>query len=136
MKYLYLDIDGVILTKKGNQSANHLLDFLKFVTSNYNCYWLTTHCHGDVKMTVEYLKLRISEETYPYLEKIKPTKWDLWKTEGIDFSKDFLWLDDYAFDGEKKILKEHQVLEKLVIVDLKSNPDQLLDFMKNKKLIA
>jgi len=87
-------------------------------------------------MTVEYLKLRISEETYPYLEKIKPTKWDLWKTEGIDFSKDFLWLDDYAFDGEKKILKEHQVLEKLVIVDLKSNPDQLLDFMKNKKLIA
>lgn len=50
------------------------------------------------------------------------------KTEAIDFSSDFLWLDDYAFDGEQAMLKEYGALDKLVLIDLAANPDQLRYF--------
>ena len=35
VKNIYLDIDGVLLTKQG-ASAPHLVEFLDFVTSNFN----------------------------------------------------------------------------------------------------
>ncbi len=130
MKNLYLDIDGVLLTKQG-VSAPHIVEFLKFATDNFDCYWLTTHCDGDPTPAFLYLVGRLPSEAIPYLEKIKPTKWKLWKPEAIDFTKDFYWLDDYAFDGDRKILAEHQALEKLITVDLKANPNQLLDIAKN-----
>lgn len=128
MKHLYLDIDGVLLTKQG-APAPHLTEFLKFATEHFECYWLTTHCDGDADKPFLYLVGKIPSEAAPYLEKIKPTKWKLWKPEGIDYSQDFIWLDDYAFDGDKKVLEEHQALEKLRIVDLASNPNQLLDLV-------
>ncbi len=37
MKNLYLDIDGVLLTKQG-ASAPHIVEFLKFATNNFDCY--------------------------------------------------------------------------------------------------
>lgn len=128
MKNLYLDIDGVLLTKQG-AVALHLVDFLDFATRNFNCYWLTTHCKGDAATAVFHLSDRVPSEALPFLEKIKPTYWELWKTEGIDFSQDFFWLDDYAFDGEKNALRDRQTLDKLITVDLRSNPDQLLDII-------
>ncbi|MFZ1720563.1 MAG: hypothetical protein WAU28_04435 [Candidatus Moraniibacteriota bacterium] len=128
MKNLYLDIDGTLITKSG-EPANGLTDFLTFATSNFDCYWLTTHCDGDATTAFLYLVGKLPPEAVPFLEKIKPTKWKLWKPEGIDFSSDFFWLDDYAFDGDKKILEEHQALEKLITIDLQSNPNQLLDLV-------
>lgn len=128
MKTLYLDIDGVLLTKQGIP-ALHLVEFLKFATNQFDCYWLTTHCDGDATTAFLYLVGKIPSEAVQFLEKIKPTKWKLWKPEGIDFSQDFIWLDDCAFEGDKKMLNDHQALEKLITVDLKSNPDQLLDIV-------
>lgn len=128
VKNIYLDIDGVLLTKQG-ASAPHLVEFLDFATSNFNCYWLTTHCDGDATTAFLYLVGKIPTEAVPYLEKIKPTKWKLWKPEAIDFTQDFYWLDDYAFDGDKKILEEHQALDKLITVDLQTSPNQLLDIV-------
>ncbi len=128
MKKLYLDIDGVLLTKQG-VPATHIVEFLKFATSNFDCYWLTTHCDGDATTAFLYLVGKLPADTVPYLEKIKPTKWKLWKPEGIDFSSDFFWLDDYAFDGDRKLLEENQASEKLITIDLQSNPNQLLDLV-------
>lgn len=128
MKKLYLDIDGVLLTKQG-VPATHIVEFLKFATSNFDCYWLTTHCDGDATTAFLYLVGKFPPEAVPYLEKIKPTKWKLWKPEGIDFSSDFFWLDDYAFDGDRKVLEEHKALERLITIDLQSNPNQLLDLV-------
>ena len=128
MKKLYLDIDGVLLTKHGI-AALYLTEFLEFATEHFDCYWLTTHCNGDVDEPFLYLVRRVPSESIPYIEKIKPTKWETWKPEGIDFSSDFFWLDDYAFKGDKKLLEEHKALEKLITIDLQSNPNQLLDLV-------
>ena len=128
MKNLYLDIDGVLLTKQG-KPASHIVEFLKYVTEHCNCFWLTTHCHGDATTAFLYLVGKLPSEAVPFIEKIKPTKWKLWKPEGIDFSKDFIWLDDYAFDGDKKLLEENEALDKLITVDLQDNPNQLLDLV-------
>lgn len=128
MKNLYLDIDGVLLTKQGEASP-HITEFLKFATENFDCYWLTTHCDGDATPPFLYLVGKLPPEAVPYLEKIKPTKWKLWKPEGIDFSQDFYWLDDYAFEGDRKILEENGALGKLISVDLKNNPNQLLEMV-------
>ena len=130
MKNLYLDIDGVILKKDG-APAEHLVPFLKYATENYECYWLTTHCDGDATKPFLYLVGKIPQEAVPFLEKIQPTKWKLWKTEGIDFSKDFLWLDDTQFEGEKNALAEKGALDKFILIDLKANPNQLLDIVKS-----
>ncbi len=130
MKNLYLDIDGVILKKDGTPAEN-LTPFLEYATKNFECYWLTTHCDGDATMAFLYLVGRIPQEAVPFLEKIQPTKWKLWKTEGIDFSKDFLWLDDTQFEGEKNALIEKGALDKFILIDLKANPNQLLDIVKS-----
>jgi hypothetical protein len=125
MKKLYLDIDGVLLTKQG-VSAPHIVEFLQYAIENFDCYWLTTHCDGDATPAFLYLVGKLPPDAVPYLEKIKPTKWKLWKPEAIDFTQDFYWLDDYAFDGDKKILTKHQALDKLITIDIKADPDQLL----------
>lgn len=131
MKKIYLDIDGVLLTKQGSP-ATHIVEFLEFATSHFECYWLTTHCDGDATTAFLYLVGKIPAEAVPFLEKIKPTKWKLWKPEGIDFSQDFIWLDDCAFEGDKNILANHQALEKLITIDLTTRPDQLLDIINSK----
>ena len=105
---------------------------MKYATQNFNCYWLTTHCDGDATKPFLYLVGRIPQEAVSFLEKIQPTKWKLWKTEGIDFSKDFLWLDDTQFEGEKNALVEKGALDKFILIDLKANPNQLLDIVNGR----
>lgn len=132
MKNLYLDIDGTLITKQGGIEANHLYEFLLFATENHDCYWLTSHCKGDASTALEHLKGKVSEKSFELLKKVKPTTFELWKTEGIDFSKDFLWLDDYAFDGEKEELANNCALENWIEINLKDNPNQLLELIKDK----
>ena len=45
---LYLDIDGTLITKQGCKEADHLFEFLSFAIDKCDCYWLTSHCKGDV----------------------------------------------------------------------------------------
>jgi hypothetical protein len=127
---LYLDIDGTLITKQGGVDANYLYEFLCFAIKNYDCYWLTSHCKGDASTALEYLKDKVSERSYELLKKVKPTTFELWKTEGIDFSKDFIWLDDYAFDGEREMLDKNDALKNLIEINLKDNPNQLLGLIK------
>ena len=44
MKKLYLDIDGVLLTTKNTRVADGAVEFIDLALSNFECYWLTTHC--------------------------------------------------------------------------------------------
>ena len=105
---IYLDIDGVILTKDGKQMPN-LKSFINHVfnTSNGNVYWLTTHCRElSTDSVMLYLKDNVDPDIYKMLENIKPVKWDALKTEGIDFKTKFLWFDDYILVSEFEVLKE------------------------------
>lgn len=127
---IYLDIDGVILTKD-KRPANYAKEFLELVTKEYPVYWLTTHCKGDAEYTLNHISLYFDAATLAIMKKIIPTNWDMSKTEAIDFGKPFLWFDDHIFDFEKRDLIKHNALKNWIEVNLSNNPNQLQDFVIN-----
>ena len=52
---LYLDIDGVLLHTKNTRVAECAAEFIDYVTTHFDCYWLTTHCKGDATTAQQYL---------------------------------------------------------------------------------
>ena len=129
---IYIDIDGVILTR-GGVPAMHLDKFLKYILSNYSVSWLTSRCHGDNKYTVKYLSQFLLPQTVNLIERIKATNFTLDKTEAIDFNRRFFWLDDELFASEVNTLKEHGQYDSWIEVNLIRNPNQL-NHLINKKL--
>lgn len=128
MTNIYLDIDGVLLANDKNPARN-ADEFIKFVVENYPVYWLTTHCKSEDNYTIELLSRYFSEETMKYIQRIKPTEWNTWKTEAIDFSSPFLWFDDDLFEKERDELLKHNVLENWIEVDLRKNENALGTFL-------
>lgn len=125
---LYLDIDGTLVTARG-EPAPYLPEFLQFVTDRFECYWLTTHCHGDPDKPFLYLVGKLPSAVAPLLAKIRPTAWETLKTEAIDFSGDFLWLDDYVMEAERRILAEHNAEGRHIPIDLEANPHRLQELV-------
>lgn len=134
---LYIDIDGVLLDYATDMRADHSMEFIQYITSEYDCYWLTTHCKGDSTTAINYLSSYFPNEILNLIAKIKPTNWDDLKTEAIDFDHDFVWLDDYPFNAEIGVLEYYRVEDSLFRVNL-SNDDELLHvikWLKEKKLV-
>ena len=125
MKKLYLDIDGVLLTAKHTAPAGSVVQFINFVTSNFDCYWLTTHCKGNKQTALNYLGKHFDDKTLNKMKTIKPTNWTALKTEGIDFTSDFFWLEDSPFQSEIFILENMKKKDSLITVDL-NRPNELL----------
>lgn len=126
---IYLDIDGVLMAND-KRIANYAHEFVDYLVNNYTVYWLTTHCKGDSTFTVNHLKMFFNSETIKLFEKILPTNWDTLKTEAIDFSQPFLWFDDYLFNEEKEILKQHNCFDSWVEVDFDKDENQLVKYLK------
>lgn len=40
MRKLYLDIDGILLTKRNPRAADGAIELIDYVLSNFDCYWL------------------------------------------------------------------------------------------------
>jgi hypothetical protein len=118
-----LDIDGVLLAKGGSQPEG-IAEFLAFATASFECYWLTTHCKGDASNAIRYLSRSYPEQLVAQLGAIRPTNWDTLKTEAIDFSSPFVWLDDQPFEAEKRVLVQNNCSDSLLIVNLR-NPAEL-----------
>jgi hypothetical protein len=122
---LYLDIDGVLLTAKHTRAAEGVDEFVDFVTTHFECYWLTTHCKGESRTALKYLVQFMQSETIKKLEDaVRPTNWDALKTEAIDFESDFYWLDDSPLPVERRILEDNGVGDRLVLIDLE-RPSEL-----------
>lgn len=115
---IYIDIDGVLLTKD-KKIPEYAEYFIEYLTKNYSCYWLTTHCREGKNKALSYLSEFYSDSCIKTLKTIKPTNWSTLKTEAIDFSSDFIWLDDYPFEAEIRFLENKNKLSSLIIVDLK-----------------
>lgn len=131
---IYLGIDGVILTK-GVVPALHLDKFLTYILGHYSVSWLSSRCRGSSDYTSKYLSQFLPPETVALTAGIKPTSFQLDKTEAIDFSKEFFWLDGQLFDSEKNTLKKHGEYDSWIELDLIKNPDQLLYLLNNKFLL-
>lgn len=121
---VYLDINGVVLTKDHAQ-AYFLKELLELLLSKHQVFWLTTHCQGESESTISYLSQYLDIEMLELTKRIKHTSWKTFKSEAIDFSQKFIWLDDYLMDSEKDVLRKHNVLESWIPIDLKENPKQL-----------
>ncbi len=133
---IYLDIDGVLLANEDYLSVG-AEEFIAYATENFEVYWLTTHCmNGDPDHAIKYLQGGRKDDITKYLEKFRPTTWSLMKTEAIDFSKPFLWFDDDCFSGEKLALKQHNVFNSWIEVDLKKYPDQMVHEVELLKSIT
>ena len=131
---IYLDIDGVLLANNHNP-ANYSKEFLKYVLTNYpdSTYWLTTHCQGDATRPVRDIGHLFDDETVELMKQIKPTIWQnsSSKTAAIDFSKPFLWFDDKLFINERNELIDRKVIDNWIEVDLRKDPDMLLEFIQS-----
>jgi hypothetical protein len=134
MTNIYLDIDGVLLTKD-HRPANYSKEFIKYVLNNYpdTTYWLTTHCQGDATRPIKDVGYLFDDDTVELMKQIKPTSWQhsSSKTAAIDFSKPFLWFDDGLFINERNELINHKALDNWIEVDLRKDPDMLLKFIQS-----
>lgn len=105
---IYLDIDGVII---GSASPPEDVEtLLYFILDRFpgSVYWLTTHCQGQCNRTKEWLEGRVADALAERLyREVRPTQWKTLKTEAIDFSAPFLWLDDALLYSERKALEDH-----------------------------
>ncbi len=127
---IYLDIDGVILANE-HHLALHARDFVKHIVTNYPTYWLTTHCRGDANAAVNHISHFFDDEIIMLLKQIKPTMWDVAKTEAIDFSQPFLWFDDDLYEDEKEELVKNGALDSWIEVDLSKDLDALNSILKD-----
>ena len=114
---LYIDIDGVLLKNREDKAVEGISSFIRFSVSNFDCYWLTTHCKGDAQAAMDYLSEYLTCEDLKLLQKVKATDWNTLKTEAIDFTSDFYWIDDYAMNAEKEILQMKGKLDSLILVE-------------------
>lgn len=123
---VYLDIDGVLLANESH-AANYADELIQAVLKEYpdSTYWLTTHNWKGENRAKEVLAPHLKPETVPLLDKIKPSVWNEMKTEGIDFSQKFLWLDDDLWEDELKDLENHNATDNFILIDLDKDPDQL-----------
>ena len=63
---IYIDIDGVLLTKK-QELPNDSLEFIDFITKNYDCFWLTTHCRTGENKALHYRPQQTAQHLFVVL---------------------------------------------------------------------
>lgn len=127
---IYLDIDGTMIHEdrwgNENQAAAGLADFL-IALRPHTTYWLTTHCRdGNPERARMIMKRHVPTELHGEIDRIKPTIWDAMKTEGIDWSSDFMWFDDNISDLEWEKIKQGSENQHAIEVNLRANPNQLI----------
>ncbi len=125
---IYLDINGVLLANNF-AAANFADDFLQFVLNNWpdSTYWLTTYCWRGHNQAAKVLAPHLKPKTARLIRQVKPADWHDLKTDGINFSKPFLWFDDNLFPEERAILEHRDALPCHRLVNLSREPNQLLD---------
>ena len=125
---LYLDVDGVLLGKSDPKSseivlARHAEEFVEFALRTFECWWLTTHCRGEVRPVLEYLRPYCGGRLLQRLSEFRPTNWKTLKTEAL--LSPFFWLDDSPLAVELDWLTSHNLLDRWILVDTRKRPDDL-----------
>jgi len=132
---IYLDIDGTMihedLTENYGKVAAGLEDFI-IALRPYDTHWLTTHCTtGDPANAVRIMKAVLPESLHSDIDRIKGTVWTDMKTEALDWESDFIWFDNDIFAAEWKALEQCKDNQSVVQVDLRTNPEQLIEITRD-----
>ncbi len=137
---LYIDVEGVLIGCPGADPwerglARHLDDFLAFATEHFRCHWLSTHtASGDPEPLLGYLERQATAEQMEVFRRFGTPRFGARKTEAL--SGDFYWLDDAPIASEQKWLASRGELERLIVVDTKKRPDDLLRAMAELRVRA
>jgi hypothetical protein len=131
---IYLDIDGTLihedLTENYGKPAAGLEDFITALKT-YDVYWLTTHCRdNDPSNAQRIVKAVLPESFHEQIDSFKPVIWDVNKTEALDWDRDFIWFDNDIFDEEWKDLEKCNDGQSVIQVDLRANPEQLIEITR------
>jgi hypothetical protein len=131
---LYIDVDGVLFMfkKASAERSDTFMNLRPFTTSflwwchqRFDCRWLTAWKSNALSLAGNiYANFACSWPVIP---------WGDNKTEGIDFSEDFIWIDDDEFAGEQHDLEtfcNKNKFQRFLLVD-KYNIDEL-DIVKAK----
>ncbi len=133
---IYLDIDGTLIhedIERAGEPADGLVDFIRALRP-HDVYWLTTHCmDGDPIHARKLMKASVPAELHGDIDRIKPTRWSVMKTEAIDFTAPFVWFDNDVMASERDVLRNRAVNERqwLAEVDLVTNPHRLREIIQN-----
>jgi hypothetical protein len=131
---IYIDIDGTMIHEEIEKAGVPAVGLEEFLVAlrGYETYWLTTHCmNGDPQYAQKLMKKKVSEEFYADIDRIIPTAWSILKTDALDFTSDFVWFDNVVSSGELKELNRCKENQSLLQVDLKKNPEQLLEIARD-----
>jgi hypothetical protein len=131
---IYLDIDGVILNHNYEQMP-HLREFVKavFDVVGDEVYWLSTHSkHGDSDIVFEHIGEIVDRDILDMLERVKNSKWDTLKIEGIDLNSEFIWFDDNVFDKEYRVLED--IGKEHCLIKVKENLDEMVEYLNEFKI--
>jgi hypothetical protein len=60
------------------------------------------------------------------IDKVSPSLWSQCKTEAIDLTADFYWLDDHPTPNGRQVLIAHSRLDRWIEVRVDHDPDDLL----------
>ncbi len=116
---IYLDIDGVLLgTASPIEDVRSLTEHILRLYPG-RVFWLTTHCSSKENRCSDWLRRGgFPEDLVRRLEAgVRPAHWRTWKTEAIDFSQPFFWLDDGPLQGEIRRLEERGARSGLILMD-------------------
>jgi hypothetical protein len=132
---IYLDIDGTMIHEDRwdleNTASEGLVDFIVALRP-HTTYWLTIHCRdGNPERAREIMKRHLPAELHNDIERIKPTVWDTMKTQGIDWSQDFIWFDNDISPFEWGKIKQGSENQQAIEVNLKLNPKQLIEITQD-----
>ena len=119
--------------------AKHAKEFIEFCLSNYQCFWLTTHCNdGDPKNLMKMFRSYADSAVMELLKNIKPTQWKTFKSEAIDFSSNFYWIEDQLMSYEIDQLKKNNAFDRWIKIDTRKQPNDLrraLSILKKHQLL-
>jgi hypothetical protein len=125
---IYLDIDGTLIHDDLVNFGQPAAGLTQFITAlkPHTVFWLTTHCRdGNPYRAREIVKRHLSEDLHEDIDRITPTVWDMMKTEGIDWTQDFIWFDDTITSSEWERIKQGRETQQAVEINLCANPTQL-----------
>ena len=130
---IYLDIDGTLIHEDLAlpKAAAGLANFIRALRP-HNTFWLTTHCRdGNPERARSILKQHVPEELHGDIDRIEPTVWDTLKTEGIDWSQDFIWFDNDICEAERRRFATALPTQSFIEINLRHNPNHLIEITQD-----
>ncbi len=111
MKRLYLEVDGVLLTRYGQSTslAAHAGEFLEFALSRFECFWCTRFCAEDQ------LRRFVPANVVNFMRPVQLAPFSVLKTEAM--TGDFYWIDSSPIAAEISDLCRRGALDRWIEIN-------------------